>query len=1178
MSKAKTPGLEDPPGAARPSSSAETTPGGEPRHAPSALPFAVGPGPGPAEDTRADHRHAPSIPPWMGDATQRSEQRWDHTSDEAPRFAAGDSRKPQLNKRVAGPLANDARRSSGFAPRGRGGVAGPGDAAPTTVTTPALAAPPTTPITAAARRASGDRAVAQQGDRLGAPADAAPPAPVAAQLLVVGSLDAQWLGLAALLLGATTLALPSAPGAGPLWQSLLGSVQVGWPAGMSITAGLTALSLLLLTVALSSGSLRAPAKAGAAPEAGGLFAAAAAALALVFRDAAAPGALPPALWPVRGELAGIPLAVWCGAIAGSMALIARGKDERGPRVVAAFAGCVVLVQGWLPLVWRGSTTVPVAAAFGASPTLAPAAMVEGSAQLASPAGVWAIALLGPLALAGLMSRRARQLAHGRLLDAIAVVALATPALALLLRGGGTVDATLGAATACLSVVLATAATVVATLQREPTRIDLDVATMWESLAMFVLLAAYALLKVHGGRYSATDEAIYFYAAKAWSEGLWPYHDFFFSHPPLHIALPAGIFAIMGYSWPVAKALSALATAGTGVVVWRIGRRWFGPAWGVAAATLFLLASETLKASTNLTGVNLTTLWMMLMLWAALRQRFFVAGLCGGAAIATGVYAIGALVTLLLLAAFAQVPDGEERPRSLAGRVLSMPAVQMVVGAALIAGTLHLLGSLVGGEQFLDGVYRYHMQKKVKVAGYVSLDHGPGALFANLFATLQAKDFLTTFYYHAAMLWLALLAPMAMIAELALRRAQARRTALVSLLPGGAGQRGAQPPDGGSKPPLGPTWLVCFHPRVMWQHPRDGGAAVIVWLVTWAMVAELAQLRERYDFYYLLLLPTAALSAAAWLRSVWVLLRASAGAGVEDADTVAPDQVAGGSKPAPSWALPAAAGLLVLAALWVPLDAAANRAVFPSEFRASGSSRGLGQRLDFAWLDSPGPQLLSDMGRGLFWRDWRIRGNLDSGIHHYMWSKKRWFSTAEAIAADIAANSRFHDTITGASTHAPMVALLAGRRMAFDHVDTNSKTFKTGVIKEAAFWERACKDNLRYIVAAPQSWFTPEAVQRNPTISRHFRLLREYRDPHLKHWRDEVLQLWERRGSEPCRYEGSGRASAAAPAAAAPAVVAPATSAAPTAGAPKPPVPTSAKGAAKGTQLRKSRASAPRAAP
>ena len=53
-----------------------------------------------------------------------------------------------------------------------------------------------------------------------------------------------------------------------------------------------------------------------------------------------------------------------------------------------------------------------------------------------------------------------------------------------------------------------------------------------------IILGYLALKWSCFHYSATDENIYFYQAAAWAEGVLPYRDFFFAHPPLHIAPPA----------------------------------------------------------------------------------------------------------------------------------------------------------------------------------------------------------------------------------------------------------------------------------------------------------------------------------------------------------------------------------------------------------------------------------------------------------------------------------------------------------------------------------------------------------------------------------------------------------------------------------------------------------------
>ena len=1108
------------------------------RHAPSMLPFSCSASATPGDEFDEDptelgldaaHRHAISVPPWM-DAAKSDEPAWAQTTPGGdPTFAFGDSRKPQLSKHVAEPLGNAARRSSGIQPRARASrtetpaLQDDQAQAPAPPTLPAIATGPargaskmmptsrpsqirpaaiqsvsaTTATTATARRSS----IIEQVTARSAMRD----------------LDGQLLGIAGLIATAISLALPATPDGAPLWRALVESPACTWPVGMTLAAGATALSGLLGLVALAGGSLRSPEHPSATPDAGGVFASLLGVIALLLREGASPGLLSPPTWPMRGDLIGLPVAIWCGLGAAALWGVSRRQNQRPARWLGAVAAVALLVTYWQPLVWLGKTTLPLFAAIGARASTELHGSVIQDALMASPLGTVLLALLGPAILAILMLPRAPS---SGALDGLGVAAIAAPSLAVVLGVGGFGLASLGAAASTLGVAAFVAAATAASLSRWDDRIDEDTASMLENLAMLGILVVFALLKIQGGRYSATDEGIYFYAAKAWASGVWPYHDFFFSHPPLHVAIPAALFGIFGWSWPLAKAISAVAAGLTGIVIWRTGRRWFSPLGGVLAAMFFLFATETLKASTNLTGVNLTTFWLMLALWSALRERTFLAGLFAGAATATGIYAVGGAIALLGLLAFAPPSVGDDRTRSLLGRVFGSPAVQLLIGFALVFGTVHILGQLIGGEHYLDGVYRYHTEKKIKTAGYVPLDQGPLALTANLMAMLQSKDFLISFYYHAAHLWLAALAPVAIGIEILLRRANK----VPPTEAGAAAARRAPVPANQSM--VDPDhWAMMFNPRRWWLHLRAGGALWIIFIVGFALLGELAQLHERYDFYYALLLPMASLAAAGTLRVMLVLVRAAVGAGVADADITDSRTLEGGPIRAPAWARWAAPAAAITCALWVPLDSAANRSAFASEFVAGASGKGAGELLTFEWLDSPGPQGMSDFGKAMFWQSWRVRGNLETGIHHYLWSKKRWFSTAEEIAAVITSRGKGNETITGASTYAPLVALLASRRMASDHVDTNSKTFKTGFVDEAEFWQRACKDNLRFVIAAPQSWFTPATVQRKPTIQRHFRLLQEFRDPHLKHWREELIQLWERRSDEPCRYESGTRSEA-----------------------------------------------------
>ncbi len=1123
------------------------------RHAPSLLPFAMGGGDAasspnatdePLADTavidptqaadRKSSRHAPSVPPWMNADKGQSPGWAEDTPGVGPQFVFGDSRKPQLSKHVAGPLRDSARRTSAIQPQvsRASGLTEGGGLRPKAIETAESAThaerPPAPAVIATPQRKVSDiRPTAVQEDPGVQGAEALRRAQLVAQATARSALraaDARVPALLGLLAAVAALLLPAGPGLPALYAAMFQEIPCAWPMGMMLASAGTALTAGVLLVSLAGGTLRPPsAETPVDPadvsDGGSLLAVVVALATLWLREGAAPGALLPTMWPMRGDLFGIPTAIWCGLLGASLLSLGRRPVERPARVVGGVAAAALTATYWQPLTWIGKTSLPLLFAFTAdSGHTLQGEMVE-AAIMAAPVGTVLMCLMGPAGLALLLLPRG---AGRGLTDGLGLAVAVAPAVCALMAGSGGLD--LGAVTTALFLTAATCAAALSALSRWSASVDDETESMVESSAVFLMAFAFVLLKVQGGRYSATDEGIYFYAAKAWVDGIWPYHDYFFSHPPLHIAVPATVIGIFGWSFPIVKSLSAIASLLTGIVVWRIGRRHIGAVCGLLACGFFLFAAETLKASTNLTGVNLTTLWLTLAVWAALRDRAFMAGLFAGIAASTGIYAVAGAIALVGMLAFATTARGEDRPRSLIGRLLATPAVQLIIGFALVFGTIHILGVLVGGESYLDGVYRYHTQKKVKIVGYVGLENGPLALLSNLMATLQSKDFLTATYYHGAHFWLALWAPLAVALRIFLRRAERDAAQLATLQ---NDRRVVRPPQGAggapnSTDPLDDPdhWAMMSNPRRWWRHPSLGGASLVVWIVTVAMLGELAQLPERYDFYYTLMLPFAAISAAVTLTTLLWLVRVCVGAGVRDADMLDARSLPSGPLFVPAQARWALVGLALCCAAWVPVNAAANRAAFPTELAPGGGSKGAGQLLRFEWIDAPGPKLLSDLGRALFWRDWRVRGNLESGVLHYLWSKKRWFSTADTIAATIASRSRGSDTLTGASTYAPIVALLAGRRMAADHVDTNSKTFKTGIIDEAEFWTRACKDNLRFIVAAPQSWFTVENMNRKSTVVRHFRLLEEFHDPALRHWRDEVIQLWERKGEAPCRYETS----------------------------------------------------------
>ncbi len=808
---------------------------------------------------------------------------------------------------------------------------------------------------------------------------------------------------------------------------------------------------------------------------------AAACLALVafrLRECAFPLLSVQATEPLRTSLQGLTLPVATAvALGGALALTTpNGRTGRAWLALgtALLAAMVLVPQGWL-----GQSVMPLWAAIGG--LTVPSTTAEGvqmhAAGLAGSGMVLGAALLTGIAVWALLQKE---------LSRVVWLAL-TGGLAAFLVAQACVSGNAAHSCAALgALLLASGAIGQAVVRIAPTERDGRGWSMtWagiEIVAVVGLVAIWLVLKANGTRYSTTDEALYYYAARLWTEGKWPYRDFFFSHPPLHIAVPALAYKLLGYNFLVGKWLSVLASLGAAIATWRIARRLLGVPAAVLTLALNLFAAEVLQASTNLTGVNLTTCWMMWGVWALLRSRFLLGGALLGAAAASGFYALG--MTLAMVGMLAFLPLGTQK--ELWRRWLAQPAVRVLLGFLGVWGTITLLGWLLAGDHYITQVFSYHFAKKAKVEGFMAISGGPPAWLNNLFLMLtEAKDFTIVLYYHAVHLWLALLAPLGVGLHIWL---QSRR---------------ANPPR---KPHEPSPWRALWNPRTWWQSPEPGHRMVL-WVATLAMVGEFGQFKERYDFYWALILPLLSICAAMTLHTLGELASVAVRAHLAQLDKHA------------GTAGIAALVLAALALVAIPVNNAANIKAYPSEFKKVNDSKGVGEQLTFEWLDPPGPPWLGQLTRAAFWGEGRLRGNIETGVHHYLWNKKRWYSTAEEMATWIHDHTKPNETITGASDYAPLLALLSGRRLAGDQVDTNSKVFDTGAARLETFWDAACKDNLKYIVVAPMSYFAVAQLPKRATIMQHFQQEKVFHDPKLKHWKDLEMELWVRKSDEPCKFEG-----------------------------------------------------------
>jgi hypothetical protein len=257
------------------------------------------------------------------------------------------------------------------------------------------------------------------------------------------------------------------------------------------------------------------------------------------------------------------------------------------------------------------------------------------------------------------------------------------------------------------------------------------------------------------------------------------------------------------------------------------------------------------------------------------------------------------------------------------------------------------------------------------------------------------------------------------------------------------------------------------------------------------LGQFTMLRETFTFYYLLMILPAAVAGGALLARCLGALAVALG-------SLARRQ---GHRGVLLRAL-AALGLLGLLALAWPAARALGRDRFPEERRNAGQQR------CYQWMDSSASPL-SGLARSLFWQDCRTVGQLDPTPARFLWNKKKHFSTAPQVAAYLKANTSPDETIAGASTVAPLLALLSERRLSGNLIDTNARRFKTGSLDWPAFWQTVCSQPLRYLVAVPGTFMSPRTLASNPVVQRWFRLDRVFHDPQLSHGQKVPIVLFRR---------------------------------------------------------------------
>jgi len=383
--------------------------------------------------------------------------------------------------------------------------------------------------------------------------------------------------------------------------------------------------------------------------------------------------------------------------------------------------------------------------------------------------------------------------------------------------------------------------------------------------------------------------------------------------------------------------------------------------------------------------------------------------------------------------------------------------RMAAALVSVAGGINLACYFMAGPAFVEGVYEFHGLKAEKDL---------------------TIEFLKTLYHHTPLFMGMLLAPVA--------GAWVRFRGVV--IPG-------QPYDPEDRTSF-------FSPWSLWSEPGLG-AMKVSWLVGVALLVEFTMFRELYGFYFTLIIPYAAIATgytlAVLIAAVLHELR----------------ELNLGRVSLLSWGAPA---LVIAWSLWVPLAMEtnwvfSNRGPPPERARAKGPNPEwlkAGEPRYYRWIE---PAALNELSgpivRALFWRDHRLRGAMTPGYRHFLWQKSLHLDVADELGTWVRENSAEDETVAGNSLVAPAVALLSGRRIAANFVDTNAKRFKTELTSLETFFTRICADNIRFLISSPSGYFNDRMLSQLPTVRRWFRPLKRFESPlnKFKRPRPWAVTIW-----------------------------------------------------------------------
>ncbi len=553
-----------------------------------------------------------------------------------------------------------------------------------------------------------------------------------------------------------------------------------------------------------------------------------------------------------------------------------------------------------------------------------------------------------------------------------------------------------------------------------------------------IFSGFVILKSVGIRPTIADENIYFYMAENLVHGKLPYKDFFFAHPPGHLIFIAPFF-LFGFDLVTAKLIPVIFTMTGALFVYLAFRRVGNKTAGIIFLFFYLYAYQVLMGSSNLNGENIIVFFLALSVYLAVRGNYILSGVAAALAVSSGLYALAGVMAIGLMIGF--LNNEKDHKITLA------PHVRYFSGFTLSFLLVFGVSYLVAGDDFLNGVFRYHALKAPK-GGRISIfsQSNIWQILSNYQHNFNVfwkeKVLLRSFYFHSPVYLAAFGYILTVVSKLIIKKQRK------------AGKR-------------------IFN--------RDDVLAFLGITATFLFVLQFAALNEIYDYYFVPMLLFTVLPASVFVAKVFTAVIRF---------------------PTYGWlAIPA---MLLLFWLSLPLSAAAMHALWPKETEHAG------EKVFYDWNEPVAFNSLAGLCKKSFFSNYRVRGKVTPFYQHYIWNKSLGLSMGlDEVVLYIRQNLKKGSTISGAANVAPLVALLSDVRMANNEADLNHKRFKTGLLSDETFLRKAKDDHLQYIISTPRSHFSALRMEKHPLYKSQFKKVAGFVDSNvLHHSAKYVIEIYE----------------------------------------------------------------------